>query len=86
MSESRAQQASVTRAQVEPPADEPAQSRFAERLRAALDHQRDPAIDRSRDGDPVARPRSARAQQLHDALYHERAHSLDNDRGADIEI
>jgi hypothetical protein len=86
MSESRAQQASITRAQVDHAPDEPPQTRFAERLRAALEHRPEPAIDRSRDGDPVEEPRSRFAQQLHDAVNQERDHVLDHDRGEDIEI
>ncbi|HEX4033596.1 MAG TPA: MobF family relaxase [Solirubrobacteraceae bacterium] len=85
MSESRAQQASITRAQIEPTNDEPAQSRFAERLRAALDQRPEPAVDRSRQSDPVDQPRSRFAQQLHDALNHQRDHTLDHDRGEAIE-
>ena len=86
MSESRAAQASITRAQVEPAEDEHAQSRFAERLRAALDHRPEPAIDRSRESDSVEGLGSRFAQQLHDALNYDREHALDHDRGEDIEI
>jgi len=86
MSESRAQQASITRTQIESAQDEPAQSRFAERLRAALDQRPEPAIDRSRQSDPVEEPRSRFAKQLQDALNHQPEHALDHDRGEGIEI
>jgi hypothetical protein len=59
---------------------------FAERLRAALDHRPEPAIDRSRENHPDDEPRSRFAQQLHDALNYERQHALDHDRGEGIEI
>jgi conjugative relaxase-like TrwC/TraI family protein len=86
MSESRAQQASITRTQVEPAQDEPKQSRFAERLRAALDHRPEPRIDRSRESESVEEPRPRFAQQLHDALNHQPGRVLVHDRGEDIEI
>jgi conjugative relaxase-like TrwC/TraI family protein len=86
ISESRAQQASITRTQHEPAPDEPSQPQFAERLRAALDQRPEPAIDRSRENHPDDEPRSRFAQQLHDALNYERQHALDHDRGEDIEI
>ena len=49
ISESHAQQASVTRAQIdEPTRPEPAEPSFGERLQAALEHRPDPASERAR--------------------------------------
>ena len=86
MGESRAQQASVTRAQVQAPQAEPAQPSFAERLRAARDHRPDPAVDRSRDGEREDEPRGRFAQQLDEIRNQQAEHTLDHDRGEGIEI
>jgi len=86
MNESRAQQATVTRDQVQPPEAEPAQPSFAERLRAARDRRPDPTIDRSRDGQREDEPRGRFAQQLDEIRNQQAEQALDHDRGESIEI
>jgi ATP-dependent exoDNAse (exonuclease V) alpha subunit len=85
MSESHAQEASVTRAQLEEPTQgERAEPSFAERLHAARNHQPDPQVDR--DGERDGEPPGWFAQQLHEIHSQQAEQALDRDRGEGIEI
>jgi conjugative relaxase-like TrwC/TraI family protein len=91
ISESHAQQASITRAPTdEPTRSEPAQPSFGERLQAALEHRPDPASERShdssREGERDEEPRSWFAQKLEEIRSQQAEHALDRDRGEGIEI
>jgi conjugative relaxase-like TrwC/TraI family protein len=91
ISASHAQQASVTRAQIDEPArPEPVEPSFGERLQAALEHRPDPASGRSydneRDGERDEEPRSWFAQQLEEIRNQQAEQALDHDRGEGIEI
>jgi conjugative relaxase-like TrwC/TraI family protein len=96
ISESHAQQASVTRPQIdEPTRREPtAEPTFGERLQAALEHRPDPASDRARDrfddsdrdGERDAGPRSRFAQQLEEIRRQQAEQPLDHERGEGFEI
>jgi hypothetical protein len=91
ISESHAQQPSVSRAQVdEPMRPEPVEPTFGERLQAALEHRPDPASDRAhdseRDGERDEEPRSWFAQQIEEIRNQQVEQALDHDRGEGIEI
>jgi hypothetical protein len=91
ISESHAQQPSVSRALIdEPTRRESAEPSFGERLQAALEHRPNPASDRShaneRDGDRDEESRSWFAQQLEEIRSQQAEHALDHDRGEGIEI
>ena len=87
ISESHAQQASVTRAQIdEPTRPESAEPSFGERLQAALEHRPDPASERSHDSERDEEPRSWFAQQLEEIRNRQAEQALDHDRGEGIEI
>lgn len=87
ISESHAQQASVTRAQIdEPTRPEPAEPSFGERLQAALEHRPDPARERAHDGEHDEEPRSWFAQQLEEMRNQQAEQALAHDRGEGIEI
>lgn len=80
--QSNAQQASITRAEIDEPIrrDSPAPT-FGERLRAALDHQPDPATDRSRDSDRDLDEARASwfAQALEDIRRQQAEHTREHD-------
>jgi ATP-dependent exoDNAse (exonuclease V) alpha subunit len=95
INESHAQQASVTRAQIdEPTRPESPEPSFGERLQAALEHRPDPASERSRDserdeergGERAEEPRSWFTQQLEEIRRQQAEQALDHDRGEGIEI
>jgi conjugative relaxase-like TrwC/TraI family protein len=88
-SKSNAQQASVTRAEIdEQPRPQAAEPSFGERLRAALEHQPDPASDRSNssDRDRDEEQRSWFAQQLDEIRRQQAEHARDHDLGEGFEL
>jgi hypothetical protein len=87
ISESHAQQASVTRAPIhEPTRTRATEPSFGERLRAALEHRPDPASDRSHDCKRDGEPASWFAQQLEEIRREQAERTLNHDRGEGIEI
>jgi ATP-dependent exoDNAse (exonuclease V) alpha subunit len=89
--QSHAQQASITRAEIDEPIrrDSP-EPTFGDRLQAALDHQPDPATDRSRDSERDRDEAQASwfAQALEDIRRQqaEHAHEHDNDLSDGFEL
>ena len=87
ISESHAQQASVTRAPIhEPTRPEATEPSFGERLRAAREHRPDPVSDRSHESEREGEPASWFAQQLEEIRREQAERTRNHDRGEGIEI
>ena len=84
ISESRAQQASITRSELEPRTsqDHAEHSRFADRLRDALDN----ANARATTAHTTDREPTRFSQELHDALNQDLDQTIDHDRGEGIDL
>jgi hypothetical protein len=83
ISESHAQEASITRTEIDQPArPEGVEPSFGERLSAALEHRPDAARDGDRDGEP----QSWFAQQLDEIRRQQAERALENDRSEGFEL